>query len=368
MEKTATKTSAFRYSRIEPADYQKLIQSIDEILCEGNSHNAGKYDLNHWYWQYLKLPSAKAFIYGVFDENDLLIGYYHIPCYTGHIGEKKVLIGMIQDVAISQKSRGGGVFRQLAQYAHQDIAQEVDFIYTFPNHKSIHTFIKYNQYSLLKTLPAYILPINAAKIIHSKLKIPLINHLATPFTFLHQKICQVNVPKDYQFIFDHSLNLETEQLLKSFNALHRIGLDKNNQYIQWRFFDKPNSKHYLLKVIQNQKLLAILVFKVDEMLGNPSLLLMDFAYIETENHVLMALQWLKDVGLSQIPESVNLLFTSGNSLIFNSLYKVGFVKIPNQFSPRPLNLLTKNIRLTDCANAIFDSNNWLITLADWDVF
>lgn len=365
---TASETSAFRYSRIEPEDQPKLMEAIEEILREGNSHNAGKYDASHWTWQYVKLPSAKSFVYGAFNADDTLIGYYHIPCYEGHYANRLVLIGMVQDVAISRHFRGGGVFRELARYAHQEVAREVDFTYTFPNQKSIHTFIKYNQYRLVQTLPAYVLPVKAAKIVRSKLNIPLINHLATPVAFLHQKICRVAISERYRFVFDSTLDAETEKVFTSFNALHKIALLRNNQYIQWRFLEKPNSRHYVLKVFYNDKLVALLIFKPDEMLGNPALLLMDYAHIGNEKHLLAALQWLRETGLNQIDKPVNLIFTAGNDSFFSTLSKVGFIKIPQKINPRPLNLLVRSSRITNSNSDLFNQKHWLITLADWDVF
>lgn len=367
-EHTASETSNFRYSRIEPEHQPKLMEAIEDILHEGNSHNAGKYDINHWLWQYVKLPSAKSFVYGAFDADNALIGYYHIPCYNGQFDNRQVLIGMIQDVAISRRFRGGGVFRGLAQFAHQDVAREVDFIYTFPNQKSIHTFIKYNQHTLVQTLPSFVLPVKPAAIVRSKLHLPIINHLITPIVFFHQKICRINISKNYQFIFDNSLTAETEVLFASFNSLHKITIIRNNQYIQWRFLDKPKSKHYVLKVLYNKKLVALLIFKPDEMLGNPALLLMDYAHIGNENHLISALQWLREVGLNQIAEPVNMIFTAGNDSFFSTLHKIGFIRIPKKFNPRPLNLLVKNSRISDNSSALFNPQNWLITLADWDVF
>lgn len=364
----SSETSTFRYSRIEPEHQPKLMDTIEEILREGNSHNAGKYDDNHWRWQYVKLPSARSFVYGAFDANNALIGYYHIPCYNGKADNNPVLIGMVQDVAISRRFRGGGVFRELAQYAHREVAKEVDFIYTFPNQKSIHTFIKYNQYTLVQTLPAYVLPVKAAMIVRSKLKIPLVSHLAIPVDFFYQKIFRISIHGSYRFAFDSTLDAETESLFTSFNALHKIAILRNNQYVQWRFLEKPNCKHYVLKVRYNEKLVALLIFKPDEMLGNPALLLMDYAHCDNEKHLLIALQWLRETGLHQISEPVSMIFTTGNDSFFSTLHKIGFIRIPQKFNPRPLNLLVKNVRIVDHSSGLFNRQHWLVTLADWDVF
>ena len=52
------------------------------------------------------------------------------------------------------------VFQNLAKFANNDINQHVDLIYTFPNHRSIHTFIKYNDFHTVTVLPLHLRPIS----------------------------------------------------------------------------------------------------------------------------------------------------------------------------------------------------------------
>ena len=50
-----------------------------------------------------------------------------------------------------------------------DLVNKVDFIYTFPNRKAIHTYLKYNNYRKVMTLPIYMKIISAENILLKKL-------------------------------------------------------------------------------------------------------------------------------------------------------------------------------------------------------
>ena len=50
---------------------------------------------------------------------------------------------------------------------------------------------------------------------------------------------------------------------------------------------------------------------------------------------------------------------------FGELGKVGFVRVPERFNPRPLNLIAQE--LTETGPELFDPSAWHITPADWDV-
>ncbi|MDP6909684.1 MAG: GNAT family N-acetyltransferase, partial [Flavobacteriales bacterium] len=160
-----------RFSRISPDQKPLLLAEIRNILTEVGAHNIDVYNEAYWNWQYEQLPTGKSFAYAAWDE-DKIIGYYHVPVYRCSINGQERLIGNIQDVAVNPNYRGVGLFRKLAEFANKELDDsEVDLIYTFPNDKSIRTFLKYNNFKQVSRVPAYIRPVKAGGILRSKINL-----------------------------------------------------------------------------------------------------------------------------------------------------------------------------------------------------
>ena len=155
------------FSRLSEEEQPKLLEAISEVYKETEAHDQNGASNLSWNWQYKHLPSKDSFIY-IAKLDKKIIGYYHIPAYDVEIENNIYKIGHIQSVAVLKKYRGEKVFQGLAQYANEEVNKYLDVIYTFPNDKSIHTFTKYNNFSLVAPLSVYILPVNINKLISAK--------------------------------------------------------------------------------------------------------------------------------------------------------------------------------------------------------
>jgi hypothetical protein len=110
-----------------------------------------------------------------------------------------------------------------------------------------------------------------------------------------------------------------------------------------------------------------LALKEDEILGNPALLIMDFAHLEGKQSSLIYL--IDKVREKKVLKEVksNLLFISSITPLLPELKKIGFYQIPQKVNPRVLNLLARTSSNLD-EKPLLQEQNWLLTLGDWDVF
>ena len=143
-------------------------------------------------------------------------------------------------------------------------------------------------------------------------------------------------------------------------------LTRNPDYLAWRFEKRPGARHFYFSIRSRGEVQAAAIFKLDEMLGNQALVLMDYAFREGKEFALLQLiQHVKRNGRADIGQPFSLIFTAGKSDLMPLLKKIGFVPVPAKFNPRPLDLLVRN--LAGASQAIFDPANWHVTMADWDV-
>jgi GNAT superfamily N-acetyltransferase len=361
-------STALRFSRIEPEQQSQLLQEIHNILTEVGAHTVDIYDKTYWDWQYRQLPTGKSYVYAAWDA-DKIIGYYHVPVYRCIIDSEERLIGNIQDVAVNPNYRGVGLFRKLAEFANEDLDRsEVDLIYTFPNDKSIRTFLKYNKFSTVCAVPTYLRPVNSGGIIGSKIKVIGLEKVAGWFANglvnLFSKSIRIEGAK-----IEHITEItdEVEAVFTEYSKGFRNHLLRDKAWLDWRYLRSVRGKHHILGIRESGQLTAVLVLKEDEMLGNPALLILDFAFLSgKENSLLYLIDQVRRQPYLTKTE-FNLLFISGISPSLASLKKIGFYQIPEKINPRVLNLLARSARSLD-EKPLLSEQNWLLTLGDWDVF
>ena len=357
-----------KFSRIKIEQRPLLLNEIHNILTEVGAHNVKIYNKAYWDWQYTKLPLGKSFVYVAWDKGKI-VGYYHVPVYRCSIDGEEKILGNIQDVAVNSSYRGVGLFRQLADFANKDLNNsDVDLIYTFPNKDSIRTFTKYNDFKWIATVPTYIRPVKSTNIISSKIKFlgieKILGAIADGFFSIYSKVNELPLAKIE--VID-SISDEIEKVFKDYSKLFKNHLIRDKAWLTWRYSDSIRGKHHILTVRENSHLTAVLILKEDQMFNNPTLLIMDFAYVRGHESGLRYLlkRLIKEPGL--IDFEFNLIFTSTISELDGLLKKVGFIKIPARLNPRVLNFLGRSSGgLSE--KLCLEEKDWLLTLGDWDVF
>lgn len=359
---------ALKFSRIEPNQRAELLQAIHAILTEVDAHNADIYNEAYWDWQYRQLPSGKSYVYGAWD-GDKLVGYYHVPVYRFMVGDTERLVGNIQDVAVNPNYRGQGLFRRLAEFANEDLDRsDVELIYTFPNHKSIRTFLKYNDFKKVSAVPAYVRPLRSGKILASKVKFLGAERMVGGVIDAGLNLFSRAPRKDTGAVERITkITDEVEAVFIAYGNQFRNRLVRDKQWLDWRYLRSQRGKHHIMGLRRSGKLTAIAVFKEDEMLGNPALLIMDLACIPHDRNDLLYLIDQVRKRPELVEADYDLLFASGIAPTISMLTRIGFVKVPERFNPRVLNLLVRSSSELE-SSPLLEERNWLLTLGDWDVF
>lgn len=336
-----------------------MIKSIsDEVSAQDKTLASQK----NWDWRYKELPTGQSHIY-LAKENNSIIGYYHIPTYEILVGNEIMTIGNIQSVAVSKTHRKKNVFQNLAKFANNDINQYVDLIYTFPNHRSIHTFIKYNDFHIVTVLPLHLRPISVKVFFAKKLNSKFLGSICGGLLEIYSRLKKKSLN-----IFDHIeefdvFDTEIETLFLKFGSRHEIRLLRNRPYLEWRFNNSLKDKHKIIGLRSNSELVAVAVVKMENILSERCLVIMDLAYVQVES----AKKLLSNLDSLYIDEKITFIVNSRISVDKKIEESVGFVRVPNRFNPRKLHLL---VRLTNknVSSDFLKAAKWHVTLSDWDVF
>tara|TARA_A100001011_G_scaffold398358_1_gene502491 strand:- start:388 stop:1467 length:1080 start_codon:yes stop_codon:yes gene_type:complete len=354
------------FSRLSEQEQPKLLEAISEIYDETEAHDSDGSSSLSWNWQYKDLPLKDSYIY-IAKLEKKIIGYYHIPAYELEIKNNIYKIGHIQSVAILKKYRGENVFQGLAQYANEDVNKFLDVIYTFPNDKSIHTFTKYNNFSLVAPLPVYILPINTNNLISSKFKLlGKLKILWSLFDFLFNLIIKTRLSNDEVIEKVNKITPEIEKLISEFHNKNTINLFRNQNYLNWRYLNYPKRKYEIFTLRKNSILKSLVVVKKENIFSVNGLIVMDFVF-DRPKDLQKLLSNLSKIMDFDNKDETSFVFLSAISMGLNKLKYSGFIRVPQVFVPRKLNLLVRWTR-EEITDELEKPESWFVSLGDWDVF
>src|SRR5207247_4392686 len=86
-------------------------------------------------------------------------------------GGRPALGAMIQDVGTLSAYRRQGVFRAMGGFMLERLraARDVDFIYTFPNARSLPSFVRNHRYGVVARVPGYVAPLDVGALLLSRM-------------------------------------------------------------------------------------------------------------------------------------------------------------------------------------------------------
>jgi GNAT superfamily N-acetyltransferase len=354
------------FSELTSGDLPDLIDAIAEIGRETDAHNQDILDVELWKWQYQALPTRTSYTY-IARHNGKIAGYYHIATYDFLAGDQKLRIGQIQSVAVSPSFRGQGLFRRLADFAHDELMAHLDLIYTFPNTRSIHTFLKYNDYLTVKPLPMLLLPLHTSEIIRSRGKFFGLEAVLGWVIDLWGKALRKGMSSGESIVVRTSFDDEALGVFETFQNAHALRLLRNRDYMNWRYLETPKGRHFIVGLERDGKLKSVAVLKYEELFSTRGLLVVDFAYEDDPADLNKLLGGLPSLFGAGLPHEAAFILVSALTPAVKELKKAGFISVPQKLIPRQLNLLTRWMRTRSDID-IHDPDLWLVTLGDWDVF
>ena len=343
------KVYELKFSTVREAEIPKLIEAISENLDERFYYGTRNFDIKYWYWQYKLNPKKQSYLYVAWLNNQI-VGYYHVVVYNFIANGRNYVIGNIQDVAVSKKHQGKGIFKKLSKFANSEINKHVDALYSFPNRKSINTFLKYDNFELIDCMPVYVLPL--------KLKIPL---------FFFSKHKKEKIENNNKVVVFDNLNKEICEVFEKFSKFHKYHILKDKDFLNWRYVNSPKGRFFFVGLMTDNKISSVIVVKHEKVYGLESFVILDFAFVDNILDLKKLISNFYFVLNKNYSLNVNFVLLAGISHYISDVTKCGYIQIPKIFLPRKLNFL---VRLTGKSLKIdnFKPSDWLVTLGDWDVF
>jgi GDP-mannose 6-dehydrogenase len=364
-DRAAATAREFRVRPADPDDFAAVQACMAQIFTETSALKTEVFDRNLWEWQYLKneLPSLIVVAEGA----DGICGYYHVLRFRTRLRGRPAVGAVAQDIGTRSDYRLRGVFRAMGALALERLrAEGIDFIYSFPNARSLPGFVHDHRYSQVCRVPVHLAPLDLGALLASSFHLGasarglgrLLGPLARALT-VHAPALE----RGDEVVRLASDDSPLEALIRGVTVGRDVSLERDLAYFRWRFFDKPTGEYTVWALARGGRPSAYVVTRPATLFGLRCTVLVDLGCLEGDDPALRRLvraRLAADAG-----EGAVLGVTMGLHPQLRELNKLGFIRVPDRFNPRPFNLLVRP--LASNGPELLDRSAWHITLADWDV-
>lgn len=344
-------------------DFKTLNISQETIMLYKNcfDKNGSSKEFEKIDWQFLKNPINKQFVDIAVQKNkNEAAAIYAISPVKLKL-ENNVFIGSQSlDTMTDKNYRGQGLFIKLANSVYKK-AQEgnVKLVYGFPNGNSIYGFKKKLKWQVLDPVPFLIKPLKTKYFTKRFPFLTLIPNLSLSFS-------KFKPSKAYKLDFKNEFPMEVNNIWKIFSKDILVAVNRDKEYLDWRYITKPNEVYKILHCFSNTgEYLGFIVYTIKGKHGGKIGYIMELIY-DLSNP--FAAKQLLGKAISEIKQQ-NADCILSWCLEHSPNYKIfkgkNFFKMPEKLRPIELHFGARAFdeKLNDL---VLNRKNWYLSYSDSD--
>lgn len=288
--------------------------------------------LEYWKWRYKK--SKQMYINLMWDD-EKLVGHYALFPIDVILNGKITKTGFSMTTMTLKEYSGLGIFSTLAKNLYLDSFNDLNIIWGFPNNNSLHGFVK-------------------------------------NLNWIH--ICDINMlvkdisSEDRDAQYDNKYINEIKEFSSEYNDLnlkvaskYNFIVNRNEDYLNWRFVQNPVNKYHILEYKRENILKGYCVYKLYKNKESYFIDTVDILAVDKYIFSELILKVILEAKKRQI-KYVNIWMEDEE--LKNLLYDVGFIDSGNvtHFG------MCKNNEMKCLKNINSDLRKYYLTMSDSDVF
>jgi GNAT superfamily N-acetyltransferase len=325
------------------------------------ANNGSPKDTNKVRWQFLNNPSKKQFVDMAFDAKaNKTAAVYAIFPVKFKLQDESLLGAQSLDTMTDKNYRGQGLFIKLANSVYERAkSEDIKLVYGFPNGNSIYGFQKKLEWEVLDPVPFLIKPLKSK---YFTKRLPFLKHLPNiPLSFSKFKVF-----KDYKIEFKDEFPIEVNAIWESFSENIGVAINRNKEYLDWRYLVKPNEDYKLLHCSTSSgKYLGYVIYSVKGKHGGEIGYIMELVY---DLEYQLAGKMLLKKAISEIKlqnADCILSWCLDHSPSYNIFKRENFFKMPEKLRPIELHF---GARAFDkkFKDLVSNRKNWYLSYSDSD--
>ncbi len=263
------------------------------------------------------------------------------------------------DIITDVNYRGKGLFTELAKNLYPEAYKDnIALMYAFPNGKSIHGFIKYLNWHKIDPLPFIIKPLKTKYFTN---KISILKNLPNlPLSFKNYKKDK-SIKIEIVDFFDDNVT----QLWHEFSKNIKVAVNRDKQYLDWRYIDKPNQNYIIANAYQNDKLAGFIVFVTKEKHNGKIGYIMELIYSLENKKVAKQLLDFATTKIKSENADCILAWCLDHSPNYKTFSKKWFITLPEKIRPIELHFAYRVFN-EKFKETIQNRKNWYISYSDSD--
>jgi GNAT superfamily N-acetyltransferase len=314
-------------------------------------------------WQYNRNPSGFPF-YALANYGEQIVGQYIVIPIRYRYQESMYSGTLSLNTLTHPDFQGKGLFTKLANSTYELCSSKtVDFTIGFPNPLSHGGFIKKLDFQEIGRCNLLVKPIRPFNLFKDFLKRKKFKH-GGDIPFNWKTINKDGVQLTNFGLTQHEeYTIFWESLSKS-----KIMIDKDFEFLKWRYFDIPGRKYHVIQAKRENKITAICVLRIEKVLMTNTAIIMDFFVLDA--HISDGNVLLKSILKELKHQQVNLvsLIESFDKPILKILKQNNFRKVPKRFLPQPIPVIFRAHRELKEIEKINEFSNWSFSFGDYDIF
>jgi Acetyltransferase (GNAT) domain len=240
-------------------DYVPLENYKDlELYKETFLNNLSDKNIEQLEWLHFKNVPQEQLVYFAKSHEKIAAIYAAMPAYF-KIGNKlDCLACQSLDTITDKDHRGKGLFIKLAKTVYEKAkVNNYKFVYGFPNGSSVHGFIKKLDWKLLDPIPFLIKPLRLGYFLQY---VPVIKKISKFLNFPLSRGSKPSLSKNLQIKLITNFNEDYNELWNFFSENITISINRNANYMNWRFVSKPKEYYHKFAIYENNVLSGIIVY------------------------------------------------------------------------------------------------------------
>ncbi|MBP6648655.1 MAG: GNAT family N-acetyltransferase [Bacteroidia bacterium] len=343
-------------------DFRRLIELTNQTYSGQEIADA-----NYLTWEYHLNPDGQSIIFVAEDQGKIVSQYLVLP-RTYKIRDEKVKGSLSVNTLTHPNYRGKSLFPKLAELTYAKCREtEIAFTAGFPNPLSSPVFSGKLNFHSLGSVPFFVKPLR-------------------PFRSLRKYLNSSGTKRGKEPVLNFSDSAKAGALkisrfnlqdVKKYEEFHsRFLRDKMNcaersfDFLKWRYIDIPLRDYHLFKIESDKGIQAIVIVRSAELFGLKTMIIMELLYTNDADSKKAAgslLSWLRNQSVSNAMDLM-VIARQHSSAGKLRLFFHGFLPVPTNFLPQPLEFIlrihSENVKKT----GFFDMKKWYLSFGDSDVF
>lgn len=350
----------------ESADRDQILTLRSVVMQDTVS---GPMSTEKWDWQFMEPPAGKAVAYLAvvcLDGHETIVGQYVvIPVYY-YLNGRQGWCSLSMDTMTHPDYHRQGIFTVLAKAVYRELAEKNNVLtFGFANDNSFPGFVNKLDWYHICDVPMYVKVLKSHGFLNGPLRLlrkPADQFLRLLFRSGRYRAAAGAVVEELA-----GAPAEADRWAGAAARLYRFICCRNRQFMEWRFFTRPDSRYRVFGVRDGGEWKGYIVLDTFQYRGLEIGAIVDvFVYREEESYI-RALLDRADTYFAERGVTVISTIMLASRCLIGRLKAAGFRRVPNRINPKKWHFIVRDHLGKFDRETLTNPDSYYITWADTDV-